>query len=153
MTKPAINSSLVRELAKVLDENNLSEIECEYDNESVRIRIARGGVAAPVAPPVTHIVAQAPPPPAAAAAQAVDNAHHPGAIKAPMVGVVYLGPEPGASPYVREGGTVAEGDTLVLIEAMKTFNPVKAPRAGRVVRVLVNDGNPVEYGEPLIIIE
>lgn len=146
MTKSAINSSLVRELAQLLDETNLTEIE--YDTGTLRIRVARGGFAAPA----VHMIA-APAGSAAAAAPSPDLAHHPGAVKAPMVGVAYLGPEPGASPFVKEGDKVTEGDTLALIEAMKTFNPVRAPRSGRVSRVLINDASPVEYGEPLFIIE
>ena len=87
------------------------------------------------------------------AAKPADPANHPGTVKSPMVGVAYLLPEPGAPAFIKLGDTVAEGQTLALIEAMKTFNPVKAPRAGKIVKILVESGSPVEYGEPLCIIE
>ncbi len=90
---------------------------------------------------------------AAAEAKPVDAASHPGTVKSPMVGVAYLLPEPGAAPFVKAGDTVAEGQTLCLIEAMKTFNPVKAPRGGKLTKLLIENGAPVEYGEPLMIIE
>ena len=152
MATKSIDSELVRSLAHLLDETNLTEIE--YDTGSVRIRVARQGV--PMA--VHHAV------PAAAAAvaaapvvqQAVtadDAASHPGAVTSPMVGVAYLAPEPGAAKFIEVGATVAEGQTLMLIEAMKTFNPIRAPRGGKVSRILITDGQPVEFGEPLVIIE
>jgi acetyl-CoA carboxylase biotin carboxyl carrier protein len=147
-TKP-IDSELVRSLASLLDETNLTEIE--YDTGSIRIRVARQGApvavhhAAPAAPAaVAHPVAQ----PAV-----VDEANHPGAVTSPMVGVAYLSPEPGAAKFVEIGAVVSEGQTLMLIEAMKTFNPIRAPRGGKVTRMLVTDGQPVEFGEPLVIIE
>lgn len=145
-----IESDLVRHLATVLDETNLTEIE--YESGGLRIRVARGGSGIAVG-------AYAPPPAAAPAAVAaaaepasVDPAHHPGAVKSPMVGVAYLLPEPGAPPFIKVGDQVAEGQTLLLVEAMKTFNPVKAPRAGKVTQILVETGAPVEYGEPLVIL-
>jgi acetyl-CoA carboxylase biotin carboxyl carrier protein len=146
-----IDNELVRQLAGILNETGLTEIE--YDTGGVKIRVARivqqtvfasgpsGGYAAPVA----HA--------APVAATPADAASHPGALKSPMVGVAYLCPEPGAPPFAKLGDQVTEGQTLLLIEAMKTFNPVKAHRSGKLTQVLVDNGNPVEYGEPLAIIE
>lgn len=150
-TKP-IDSELVRSLAHLLDETNLTEIE--YDTGSIRIRVARQG--APMA--VHHAVPHAAAPAVVAAPVAQPAAHddlskHPGAVTSPMVGVAYMSPEPGAAKFAEVGQTVSEGQTLMLIEAMKTFNPIRAPRGGKLTRLLVTDGQPVEYGEPLAIIE
>jgi len=146
MAKTQIDDELVRRLAALLEETNLTEIE--YEVGGLRLRVARNGtpaavqVAAPaVAIPVAAPIAMTPP---------VDA--NKGAVNSPMVGVAYRGPEPGAKPFVTEGDEVTEGMTLLLIEAMKTFNPINAPRAGRIVRFLVGDGQPVEFGEPLLII-
>ena len=141
----SINSDLIRTLAAVLDETKLTEIE--YDADGVRIRIARQGQ--PVAPQY-H---QAPPSAAPSAAVAHEELPHANAVTSPMVGVVYLSPEPGSARFADVGTTVHEGQTLLLIEAMKTFNPILAPRAGTVTRILVTDGQPVEFGEPLVIVE
>lgn len=149
-TKP-IDSELVRSLATLLDETNLTEIE--YDTGSIRIRVARQG--APMQAyhaPAMQAVAAAPVAQPAAATPA-DDAGHPGAVTSPMVGVAYLSPEPGAAKFVDVGQTVSEGQTIMLIEAMKTFNPIRAPRGGKLVRLIVTDGQPVEFGEPLAIIE
>ena len=143
----------IRELAQILRETDLTEIEL-VDGES-RLRVVRQAViAAPAVAPVAVAAPVAAPVAAAAAAapEAVD-ADHPGAVTSPMVGVAYLSPEPGAAPYVSVGSKVAQGQTLLLIEAMKTFNQIKATRAGTVTRILVESGMPVEYGEPLLIIE
>lgn len=146
MTRIAIDEEAIRRLAGLLDETGLAEIEIAEGE--CRIRVARGQSAPAVAAP-------APPRPAAepVRAEPVSDAAHPGAVTSPMVGVAYLGPEPGAPPFVKVGDTVAQGATLLLIEAMKTFNQIKAPRAGTVTRILVESGAPVEYGEPLVIIE
>jgi len=148
--KTPIDSELVRTLAALLDETNLTEIE--YGVGDVKIRVAR--TAAPVtvhhgaAPAVlAHPTAQP------GQTSAYDDADHPGAMTSPMVGVAYLSPEPGAAKFINPGDMVAEGQTIMLIEAMKTFNPIRAPRGGKVTRVLVTDGQPVEFGEPLMIIE
>jgi acetyl-CoA carboxylase biotin carboxyl carrier protein len=146
-TKP-IDSELVRSLAHLLDETNLTEIE--YDTGSIRIRVARQGLPMAVHAPVPAIAAHPVTQPAVAAH---DDANHPGAVTSPMVGVAYLSPEPGAAKFIDVGSTVSEGQSLMLIEAMKTFNPIRAPRGGKVSRILVTDGQPVEFGEPLIIIE
>lgn len=145
-TKP-IDSELVRSLASLLDETNLTEIE--YDTGTIRIRVARQGVPAmmahhPMPAAAAHPVAQ----PAV-----VDETSHPGTVTSPMVGVSYMSPEPGAAKFIEVGGMVSEGQTLMLIEAMKTFNPIRAPRGGKVIRILVTDGQPVEFGEPLVIVE
>jgi acetyl-CoA carboxylase biotin carboxyl carrier protein len=146
MAKTPIDSDVVRSLAALLDETNLTEIE--YEAAGLRIRVARTAVATvlPQAAPAAAPVA-APAPVAEVAAE--DDV---GAVKSPMVGVAYMSPEPGTPRFVGVGDPVAEGQTLMLIEAMKTFNPIRSPRAGKVVRILVDDGQPVEFGEPLFII-
>lgn len=156
--KQAIDPELVRELAKIISDSGLSEIEVEHGD--LRLRIARTLTAA--AAPVTHMVAAAPapvahapaaPPPAAAPAPAADAASHPGAVPSPMVGTAYLSAEPGAPTFIKVGDTVTAGQTLMVVEAMKTFNPIPAPRAGKITAILVADAQPVEYGEPLVILE
>ncbi|CAA7615222.1 acetyl-CoA carboxylase biotin carboxyl carrier protein subunit [Magnetospirillum sp. UT-4] len=144
-----IDSELVRSLAHLLDETNLTEIE--YDTGSLRIRVARQGV--PMTVHHAAPVAVAAPAAAPAAAAHDDAANHPGAVTSPMVGVAYMAPEPGAARFIEIGAMVTEGQTLMLIEAMKTFNPIRATRGGKVTRILVTDGQPVEFGEPLIIVE
>jgi len=152
MAKTSFDSGLVRSLASLLDETNLSEIE--YESDGTRIRVARQityGAVAPAAAPVAAAPAAAPI--AAAPAPAADPANHPGALKSPMVGVTYLAPEPGKPNFVAVGDTVAVGQTICLIEAMKTYNPIRAGSAGKITQILVEDGSPVEYGEVLVIIE
>lgn len=154
----AIDPDLVRELASILSDSGLSEIEVEHGE--LRLRLARTLVAA-AAPVHTHVVAAAAPaaiaapaaPPPAAAPAAAADASHPGAVPSPMVGTAYLSPEPGAATFIKVGDSVTAGQTLMVVEAMKTFNPIPAPRAGKVVAILVADSQPVEYGEPLVIIE
>jgi acetyl-CoA carboxylase biotin carboxyl carrier protein len=149
----AIDPDLVRELAAVLNDSGLSEIEVEHGE--LRLRLARTLTAAA---PVHHLVAaapvaHAPAPPPAAPSPAADAASHPGAVPSPMVGTAYLSAEPGAAPFIKVGDTVNAGQTIMVVEAMKTFNPIPAPRAGKVTAILVTDAQPVEYGEPLAIIE
>jgi acetyl-CoA carboxylase biotin carboxyl carrier protein len=144
---PNVDSAAIRELAGLLDETGLTEIE--YETETVRIRVAKGGTVVQAAAPAAAALAGAP----LAAAPGAAPANPAGTVTSPMVGVAYLSPEPGAAHFVQPGQTVAEGDTLMLIEAMKTFNPVRAPRAGKVTSLLVSDAQPVEYGEPLAVIE
>ncbi|OYV24509.1 MAG: acetyl-CoA carboxylase, biotin carboxyl carrier protein [Rhodospirillales bacterium 20-58-10] len=141
----------LRVLAEILNKSGLSEIELEEGDRKVRLARAVAPVTMMAAAPAAAAapVAAAP---AAAPAQA-DPAKHPGLVKSPMVGVAYLSAEPGAAPYVTVGQQVAAGATLLLIEAMKTFNQIKAPRAGTVTQILVAAGAPVEYDEPLLIIE
>ncbi|NUR12987.1 MAG: acetyl-CoA carboxylase biotin carboxyl carrier protein [Bradyrhizobium sp.] len=147
------DSALVRELALLLDETSLSEIEIE--RAGLRLRVARNiSVAATM--PVPMAVAPAALPAASAAAPAAagpDLSKHPGAVSSPMVGTAYWAPEPGAKPFIEVGSKVSVGQTLLIIEAMKTMNQIPSPRAGTVTQILVEDGQPVEYGEPLVIIE
>lgn len=147
--KSGIDGDLVRELAGLLEETGLSEIE--YGRDGWHIRVARGGRAVASAE-VAPASEPAPARPADSAPPSLDESH-PGTVNSPMVGVVYVAPEEGAAPFVKVGDQVAEGDTVLLIEAMKVFNPIAAPHAGRVSRILVGNGTPVEYGEPLLIIE
>ncbi|MGH6681844.1 MAG: acetyl-CoA carboxylase biotin carboxyl carrier protein [Bradyrhizobium sp.] len=139
---------LIRELAKLLDETSLSEIEIE--RAGLRVRVARNiSVAAAGVIPVAAMPATA----ASAPAPANDLANHPGVVPSPMVGTAYWAPEPGAKPFIDVGSRVVAGQTLLIIEAMKTMNQIPSPRAGTVTRILVEDGQPVEFGEPLVIIE
>lgn len=150
--KLAVERDLIRDLAHLLDETGLSEIEIEQNG--TRIRIGRNGgpaQAAVVAAPVA--AALAPAPVAAVPAAAADPAKHPGAVTSPMVGTAYLASSPGARPFVDIGSVVKAGDTLLIVEAMKTMNQILAPKAGTVKQVLVEDGHPVEFGEVLMIIE
>lgn len=148
----------IRELAKILRETDLTEIELvEADS---RIRVARvmpaaAAVTYAAAPAAMPAPAMAPPPPAAAAPtlSAEFDPKHPGAVTSPMVGVAYLSPEPGAPAFVQVGSQVSAGQTLLLIEAMKTFNQIRSPRDGTVTRILIDTGTPVEYGEPLMLVE
>ncbi|HEY0185811.1 MAG TPA: acetyl-CoA carboxylase biotin carboxyl carrier protein subunit [Rhodopila sp.] len=147
MTRIPIDPDTIRALAAVLAETGLTEIEiADKDN---RIRVVRGGSGSPTT--VVPVPVSAPVP--AAAPITPDVAAHPGAVVSPMVGVAYLSPEPGAPPFVTIGQQVTAGQTLLLIEAMKTFNQIKAPKAGTVAAILVQSGAPVEYGEVLIILE
>ena len=150
MTRIPFDPDAIRLLAAVLTETGLTEIEiAEKDS---RIRVVRG--TPPVAAPSPALAAAAPVAVAATAAAAeAELAAHPGAVASPMVGVAYLLPEPGSPAFVSVGQTVAAGQTLLLIEAMKTFNQIKAPKAGTVARILVANGAPVEYGEVLMILE
>ena len=147
-----IDQDLIRELAKLLDETGLTEIEVEQNG--LRLRVARQATVTHMAPAGALPV---PPPssaPAPAAAPLVaDPALHPGMVPSPMVGTAYFAAEPGGMPFVDIGSTVKAGDTLLIIEAMKTMNQIPAPRAGIVRQILVEDGHPVEFGEPLMIIE
>jgi len=144
------DQELIRGLAKLLDETGLTEIELERDG--LRVRVARGReIAQMVSAPVAAAPAAAAAAPAAAAP--ADPAKHPGAVTSPMVGTAYMAPAPGARPFVEVGSKVGAGDTLLIVEAMKTMNQIPAPRAGTVTRILVEDGKPVEFGEPLMIIE
>ena len=152
MTASDVDSDLVRKLAALLEETGLTEIE--YATDSWRIRVVRSAGSAPAATPVTNPAAgpNNPAPAQAASTMEVEESH-PGAVTSPMVGIVYITPEPGATPFIKVGDAVQEGQTLLLIEAMKTFNEVRAQRAGKVTQILVEDGAPVEYGEELLILE
>ncbi|MBV2360358.1 acetyl-CoA carboxylase biotin carboxyl carrier protein [Thalassococcus sp. CAU 1522] len=154
--------AFIKALAELLRENDLSELEVRRDygeDDSLEVRVARVlQQAAPVAPVHVPVAAPAAAPgaaPSAAAPAALpeDPAAHPGAVTSPMVGTVYLQAEPGSPAFITVGSQVSEGDTLLIVEAMKTMNHIPAPRAGTVKRILVEDGAPVEYGAPLVILE
>jgi len=161
VTSVPFDPASVRALATILADTGLTEIEIEGKEGRIRVVRALPPVAAPAATLIAPLAA--PPAPAAAAVPAPatatpapaaeDLSRHPGAVLSPMVGIAYLAPEPGATPFIALGQTVAAGQTLLLIEAMKTFNQIKAPKAGTVARILVASGAPVEYGEPLLILE
>ncbi len=142
------DSALIRELALLLDETSLTEIEIE--RAGLRVRVARN-ITVSAAMPASF----QPAPVAAAAVPAAvaDLAKHPGVVPSPMVGTAYWSPEPGAKPFIEVGSKVSAGQTLLIIEAMKTMNQIPSPRAGTVTQILVEDGQPVEFGEPLVIIE
>ena len=162
MTKPSHDSDVtfIEALAELLNKNGLAELSVkreygEHDSLNVRVTKYAAQISAPAAPvpAATAAPAAAAPAPAATPAAAVDPASHPGAVTSPTVGTIYLSPEPGAEPFVTTGAQVKEGQTVMIIEAMKTMNHIPAPRAGTVKRILVEDGSPVEYGAPLLIIE
>jgi acetyl-CoA carboxylase biotin carboxyl carrier protein len=148
MSKLEIDEALVRKLSDLLDETGLTEIE--YEAGGHRIRVARSGLVQAAAAPLAAA------PPAAAAAAAAETATEAvpaNAVTAPMVGTAYVAAEPGDAPFVSVGDSVREGETLLIIEAMKVMNQIPSPRAGKVTRILFEDGQPVEYGEPLMTVE
>ncbi|MCO6177942.1 MULTISPECIES: acetyl-CoA carboxylase biotin carboxyl carrier protein [Ciceribacter] len=152
--KSGIDQALIRDLANILNETDLTEIEVEQDD--LRIRVSRSGpqMVAMQQAPAYQVPAAAPAPVAAAPAVAAEPARNlANAVTAPMVGTAYLSPAPGARPFVEVGSIVKEGQTLLIIEAMKTMNQIPAPRSGKVVEILIEDARPVEYGEPMLIIE
>lgn len=155
-SKGSAEREMIRELAELLNETGLSEIEIE--KSGLRIRVARQLTVSAVAAPVAALPAAAPSATAAAVAPAASEAatdfsKHPGAVKSPMVGTAYRAAEPGAAPFIEIGKRVGAGDTLLIIEAMKTMNQIPAPKAGTVSAILFENGQPVEFGEPLVIIE
>lgn len=152
MAKAKSRESQIRELATLLNETGLTEIEIEEGDLKIRVSRAASpsapvAAAAPSAPPA------APAPAEAAAPAPVAAAEHPGTVKSPMVGTAYVAPEPGADPFVKVGESVTAGQTLLIVEAMKVMNPIPAPKAGVVKEILVSDAQPVEFDEPLMIIE
>ena len=140
-----INAEAIRELAKLLEDTGLTEIEVVEGEQAIRVN--KGGIAAA---PVT-----AGPAPVAAGQAAVDEtpSSNENAVKSPMVGTAYMSPEPGAAAFISAGQTVSAGDTLMIVEAMKVMNPIKAEKGGVVKEILIEDGQPVEYGDPLVVIE
>ncbi|MBB4185302.1 acetyl-CoA carboxylase biotin carboxyl carrier protein [Sinorhizobium terangae] len=154
--KPGIDQALIRDLANILKDTDLTEIEVEQ--EDLRIRVSRNGTPVAMSMPAMPTY-QAPPSvaaaqPAAAPQPAAESGRSSkNAVTAPMVGTAYLAPAPGARPFIEVGAMVKEGQTILIIEAMKTMNQIPAPRAGKVTEILVQDAAPVEYGEPLIVIE
>ena len=152
MAKFELDTEFVRKLAQVLHETNLGEIELGDGDK--RIRVARPTITVAAAPAAAAAASPAAMPAAgAAAAGGNDLGKHPGAVKSPMVGTAYLAPEPGKPNFVAVGDKVTAGQTLLIIEAMKTFNPIKAPKAGTIMQILVDNARPVEFGEPLMIVE
>ena len=149
----SVDDALVRKLAALLDETRLTEIE--YAVGDLRIRVTRQPAALHVAAPsaATQPVVAATSQPAAEGPAPEDLSKHPGAVRSPMVGTVYLSPQPGAPPFVRAGDTVSMGQTLLIIEAMKVMNQIRAPKAGKVTRILVEDAGPVEFGQITMLIE
>ena len=156
--------AFIQALAELLNENDLTELQVKRDyaeDDSLNVRVSRKPPQQIVAPQQAqsapaHYAAPAPAAPAAAAAPAADNsdpADHPGAVVSPMVGTVYMQAEPGAPAFISVGTSVSEGDTLLIVEAMKTMNHIPAPRAGKIKRILVDDGAAVEFGAPLVILE
>ncbi|CUH42083.1 MULTISPECIES: acetyl-CoA carboxylase biotin carboxyl carrier protein [Ruegeria] len=160
-TKHEADVAFIKALAELLRENDLTELEVmrEYgDDDSLNVRVSRMSQVAPA--PVQMAVPAAAPAPVAAAAAPVeapaaqeDPASHPGAVTSPMVGTVYMQPEPGAPSFISVGASVSEGDTLLIVEAMKTMNHIHAPKSGTIKRILVGDGDAVEFGTPLVIVE
>jgi acetyl-CoA carboxylase biotin carboxyl carrier protein len=148
---PLVDHALIHELTKLLDETGLTEIEIEQNGQ--RVRVARGAVAAAAPAAARTAAVPAPQPVAESVPAPLDPAKHPGVVISPMVGTAYGAPEPGAKPFIEIGTLVKAGDTLLIIEAMKTMNQIPAPRAGSVIQILFEDGQPVEFGEPLVIIE
>jgi acetyl-CoA carboxylase biotin carboxyl carrier protein len=150
-TDQAVDQELIRELARLLSETGLSEIEIEQ--RGLRVRVARQISGAPAAVVVPAPAMTTTSTPVSIGAGAIDPAKHPGTVVSPMVGTAYMAPEPGAKPFVEVGSVVSAGDNLLIIEAMKTMNQIPAPRGGTVIQILIEDGTPVEFGEPLMIIE
>ena len=152
-TSSKSETKLVKELADILDASGLAEIE--YETEAVSIRLSRVTGAMPVAAVAPPVAAPAAAPAAAPVAEApsANPASHPGAVTSPMVGTVYTSPEPDASAFISEGDTVKAGQTLFIVEAMKVMNPITAPKAGKISTILVQNAQPVEFGEALVIVE
>ena len=148
-----VDTDLIRQLAEMLSDNELSEIEVEDGDRRIVVKRKMSAPASYAPAPAPGATAAAQPPAAPAAAAEMPPTEHPGAVKSPMVGTVYLAGEPGAKPFVAPGSKVAAGDTLVIIEAMKVMNPITAPKAGTVGQVLVQDAQPVEFDQPLVIID
>ncbi len=155
--KDGIERALIRDLAQLLNENGLTEIEIERDG--LKLRIARQATAVQAAPATLSTAPAARPSPSIgsteqpAASAAADLGAHPGCVRSPMVGTAYRSPEPGSAPFVEIGARVSQGQTLLIIEAMKTMNHIPAPRSGTVSHVLFENGQPVEFNEPLVVIE
>jgi len=154
--KTSAETSLVKELATILNETDLSEIEMKKGDLKIRVSKHSGTVMQAMAPtaaaPSAQAALSAPSPVAPAPVTKTDASAHPGAVKSPMVGTAYVRPSPDADPFVKVGDKVKEGDTIVLVEAMKTFNPITAPKSGKIEEMLVEDSQPVEFGETLFII-
>jgi acetyl-CoA carboxylase biotin carboxyl carrier protein len=155
--KNDVDQQLIRDLAGILNDTNLTEIEIESDDFRVRVSRQTGSAlqsfSIPAAAPAAPVLPSAPPAPATAAPAPTAEAPSKSAVPSPMVGTAYRSPAPGSDPFIQVGQSVREGQTLLIIEAMKTMNQIPSPRAGTVSAILVEDGQPVEYGEPLVIID
>ncbi|GIL40986.1 acetyl-CoA carboxylase biotin carboxyl carrier protein [Roseiterribacter gracilis] len=149
MPKIEIDDDVIRKLAELMGETGLTEIEVAEGDRSIRVSKGATAVAAAVAPATTTVTVSA----AAVAAAPANIADHPGAVPSPMVGTAYLQAEPGSPPYVKVGDKVSVGATLLIIEAMKVMNPIKSTKSGTITQVLIDDGQPVEYGQVLLVIE
>jgi acetyl-CoA carboxylase biotin carboxyl carrier protein len=147
---PLVDRELIHELTKLLEETGLSEIEIEQDGQ--RVRVART-LAAPAAAPMVARGGAPTQPVGESVSAPLDLSKHPGVVVSPMVGTAYVAAEPGGKPFIEVGSQVKAGDTLLIVEAMKTMNQIPAPRAGTVIQILFEDGQPVEFGEPLVIVE
>lgn len=154
MAKFNIDKEAIRELAEIMNETGIGEVEVESGDNRLRVSMTGSSIAqqfvaapAPAALPAASAPAEAPAPAPA------DSLQHPGAVKSPMVGTIYLSPEPGAVNFISVGDNVSQGQTLLIVEAMKTMNPIPAPKGGKVVQILVDNEEPVEFGQPLVIIE
>ncbi|MFT8560171.1 MAG: acetyl-CoA carboxylase biotin carboxyl carrier protein subunit [Acetobacter sp.] len=148
-----VDADAIRALAEILTETGLTEIEVSEKDRRIRVARAPATVQAAAPAPVAPVAPVAAAPAAGESAAPADFSRHPGAVPSPMVGVAYLTPDPSSPPFVSEGQIVTAGQTLMLIEAMKTFNQIKAPRGGTLKAILVASGDPVEFGQPLVIIE
>ncbi len=149
--KIQVDSSLVRNLADLLNETGLTEIEVQSGGQ--RVRVSRGATAVAAAPAAAATLAAAPRAAVTVEATEINFSNHPGAVTSPMVGTAYRAPEPGARPFVDVGDSVKVGQTLLIVEAMKTMNAIPATKAGKVTHILFEDGHPVEFGQPLIVVE
>lgn len=150
MSRMLVDADAIRALADILIETGLTEVEVAEKDSRIRVVRSAGGQVVQAVAPVGAVAAA---PAASGVPVATDAASHPGAVKSPMVGIAYLTPDPSAPPFVQEGQSVSAGQTIMLIEAMKTFNQIKAPRSGTLTRFLVASGDPIEFGEALAIIE
>ncbi|QDO99255.1 acetyl-CoA carboxylase biotin carboxyl carrier protein [Ferrovibrio terrae] len=146
-----IDQQMIRELADLLNETGLTEIE--WSEGPLKVRVTKGGTPIYAAAPMAAAAAAAAVAATGGAPAASDDASHPGALKSPMVGTVYTAAEPGAAPFVKVGDSVTAGQTVLIVEAMKTMNPITAPKGGRIARILIENQQPVEFGQPLLIIE
>jgi len=156
MTKPndfTVDEERVRKLASLLDEAKLTEIEYAWGEHRIRVTRSPAPIASYAAPAAAPAAAAIPAEAHAATHPDVEFANHPGAVKSPMVGTAYLSPQPGAAPFIRVGDTVSAGQPLLIIEAMKVMNQIRAPKAGKVARILVSDGAPVEFGQVVLVLE